>query len=333
LRLSVPDISFTDDVLKLYEDVCVVLDVFPPHQPTAALSCDLRKCTLLLPSSTSSSSSSSSSLHIEHQRVLTTALVIAELLTGMSVSDIVSDPSPASCVWRHCSHDVFDVAAWVSQVLDSRCSSYVKTLAAFNDVFDKFVSKGTTSVSAAAIFQWERYDPDADKFEQLSTTDSNFLEFCFTTQPPTTTGVLPQAALVFNIEIPLCSSTGLGFVTDSSKSSAFALRRIFLPQFRMQPHDFWLWQRLIEGHSWTACTPGESAALEHARNFSASGSDGSSFCDNVDQNDTVRRITITAARLCPTQIPHSFAVVPYCVRASSVDVERITKRVHLSLPE
>jgi hypothetical protein len=152
-------------------------------------------------------------------------------------------------------------------------------------------------------------------------------------QPPTSSGALPHAGLAFNIDAPLHTPAALGVVVDPSSGSARALRRILLPDFRVRPRDFGLWQRLRDG-SWVTCAPGEAAALEHAHNaFSGAADNDASAGDGAARNDSIRRITIAAARLCHVQVPHAFAVEPFCIAASPADVQRIAKRVQLSLPE
>jgi hypothetical protein len=315
---------FTDDVSlsgisSHYKSFCVVLDVFASHQPSAPSPSFIHHYTL----------NPTSTINAEQQRIFSTALVIAELVTGRTGSDIVSSPSPSNFVWQHCSHDMFDLATWICPALDSKKSCEVRTLESFTSAFHLFVAKGAARNSA--IFQWELFNPARNAFEQLSAVDNHFLESCFLTQPPTTSGCLPHAALDFDIEAPLRVPTALGRATDSANHSACALRRILVPTFRVQPYDFWLWQRLQDGHSWVPCAPGEAAALEHARVRVTE--DGDSVDDNRTSSSCLRRITIAAARLCRVQIPFTFAVEPFCVRASAAEIERMSQRVHVSLPE
>jgi hypothetical protein len=203
---------------------------------------------------------------------------------------------------------------------------------AFARAFHLVVAKDAEQNST--IFQWERFNPTMAAFEQLSAVDNQFLESCFVTRPPTLRGSLPHAGLAFDIEEPLRLCSALGLLMDTANDCAFALRRILIPTFRVQPRDFWLWQRLKDGHSWTACTPGEAAALEHARVRDKRDGDNSGlFDDNGFSTSSLRRITVAAARMCPVQIPYTFAVEPYCVKASAADIERINNRVHSTLPE
>ena len=325
-------VHFTDDmspsgIANHYKQFCVVLDVFSSHQPAAtSTSAQHHYCI------NAASSTSPSVIDVEQQRVFSTALVIAELVTGMSCSDIVSALSPSTFIWQHCSPDMLDLAAWICQALDHKNVCHVTTVEAFARAFHLFVAKDAEQNST--IFQWERYNPTIAAFEQLSAVDNQFLESRFVTRPPTLRGSLPHAGFAFDIEAPLLLPSALGLLMDTANDCAFALRRILIPTFRVQPRDFWMWQRLEDGHSWTACTPGDAAALEHARVFNQRDGDNSGLCDdNGSSTSSLRRITVAAARLCPVQIPYAFAVEPYCVKASAEDIERINNRVHSTLPE
>lgn len=298
-------------IASQYKDFCVVLDVFSSHQPAATSTSAQRHYCI-----NAASSTSPSFIDAEQQRVFSTALVIAELATGMSCSDIVSALSPSAFIWKYCSPDMFDLAAWICQELDHKNVCHVTTVEAFTRAFHLVVAKDAEQNST--IFQWERLNPAKAAFEQLSAVDNQFLESCFVTRPPTLRCSLPHAGLAFDIEEPLRLPSALGLLMDTANDCAFALRRILIPTFRVQPRDLWLWQRLKDGRSWTACTPGEAADLEHARVRDKRDGDTSGlFDDNRSSTSSLRRITVAAARMCPVQFPYTFAVEPYCVKASA----------------